>query len=305
MKRNLTNEYRTRNFPDEDIEKIRSDHLNKIKEFKFYLDEWAKFFNQKFYEIGDDYDFAKENRSESRINNFSIKIKEFLNEDVSVIDDYMSRTVKSISNRLKGQKKSKGTILGYNISQNIEKRIDNACEKLKLKSDNKNLSNEINTHRSDYNLPVKKNVPLNSLNINQRSKNSNTASSTIKDFKGEISIRNQKFEKLQQTFDSIFANIRNNPKNLYVCIKTYNSGEKIFNNTKKFYDKYLSSIVEEDDNKPMLIAGSTTNIIKILSEMDRILFNQKVTISLLFFESLDEIYGYFYDCGLYHNINEI
>jgi hypothetical protein len=37
--------------------------------------------------------------------------------------------------------------------------------------------------------------------------------------------------------------------------------------------------------------------------MDRILFNQQVTVSLIFFESLDDIYEYFDNCGLrYDNI---
>jgi hypothetical protein len=303
MNRTLKNtEYR--NFPDEEIEKIRKDHLNKIKEFKDSLDEWAKFYNKNYDELADDYNSAKQTKSENAINNFSLKMKTFLKEEVSVIDNYITTVMKSISNKLKGKKKSKGPKIDYIISQNIDNRIDAVCENNKNSSEIKIKENDSNP-RSSHNLePSRNNIqPQSEI---QQSQPSNIEPRSIlvqNDLKGKISIKKENFQKFLQKFDSKFAHLKNDPRRLFICIKTYNYGKKIYDNVKNLFDKYLSSVNQDGQELPTLIGGSTKNINKILSEMDRILFNQQVTVSLIFFESLDDIYEYFDNCGLrYDNI---
>lgn len=298
-------------FPNKEIEKIRKDHLNKIKEFKDSLDEWTNFYNKKFENLEEDFNFAKEIKSESSINNFSIKMKTFLKEDVSVIDNYISVIRKSISNKLKGKKKSIGNKIDYITSSNFESIINDVCANLKLI--NQNISNNKNDKK---NITINKTKTLepNDTIINVKpspnispSKPTNIDSkpiSILKDFKGEISIKKENFQKLQILFDDCFPNLRSQRRRLYICINTYNYGEKISDNIMKFFDDYISCMVEAENEQHMLIGGSTNNMYSILNEMDRIYFKQLVTVSIFIFESLDEIYNHFENCGItYEKIN--
>ena len=289
-------------FPNKEIEKIRKDHLNKIKEFKDSLDEWTNFYNKKFENLEEDFNFAKEIKSESTINNFSIKMKTFLKEDVSVIDNYISVIRKSISNKLKGKKKSIGNKIDYITSSNFECIINDVCANLK-KNDKSNITIK-KTKTLDPNDTIINVKPSPNISPSKPTNIDSKPISIFKDFKGEISIKKENFQKLQILFDDCFPNLRSQRRRLYICINTYNYGENISDNIMKFFDDYISCMVEAENEQHMLIGGSTNNMYFILNEMDRIYLKQLVTVSIFIFESLDEIYNHFESFGIsYEKIN--
>jgi hypothetical protein len=265
-------------FPQDDIENIRKNHFKRIRELKELLDDWEIFLNSKFEELRKDYESAKHTRNKNTIENFSLKIKSFLKEDCGVIDNYLVTIKKSISNKLKGQKKSKGESKEFYTSQKIEERIDRVCEEI------------MSTSRSNIQSSPKENLII-PKKVQKVEIGSEPHSIKIfKEFYDKINIEDRLFIFLKEKCKKILGNYSSN-KPFFILIEVENYTKIIIDYIKKFFERFIA--YKGDEREMSLIGGSTKKLDKILDEIERLVSNRKLTLSIQFLRTYDDIYNHF------------
>ena len=90
-------------FKNKNIESIRREHLEDIKELKYNLNKWEDYVNKKFYDLNKIYENLihaqkKHNantsyNSESGVCNYTLTMRSFLDE-IRLIDNYVSQIEK-------------------------------------------------------------------------------------------------------------------------------------------------------------------------------------------------------------------